>query len=162
MPGAPFGPSRPIPWLPLGPIGPGSPIIPYKMLEKFKQLGPSNQLKLGLGPSNQMKQGAEIKELTDIENFCIWQHPIRCCFSHSAAATVLIFIMITKGSWRPAERVATHSSRLQPSITCMPQLQPLCSAALVSKFTTLRSAMKAQVSFEIELNQTPTSQRVMG
>ena len=29
------------------------------------------------------------------------------------------------------ESVATHSSRLQPSIICMPQLQPLCSAALV-------------------------------
>ena len=27
------------------------------------------------------------------------------------------------------EIVATHSSRLQPSLICMPQLQPWCSAA---------------------------------
>ena len=37
------------------------------------------------------------------------------------------------------ESVATHSSKLQPSIICMPQLQPWCSAALVPKFTTLTS-----------------------
>ena len=42
----------------------------------------------------------------------------------------------------------THSSRLQPSSICMPQLQSWCSAALVPKFTTLKSGMKAQVSFE--------------
>ena len=29
------------------------------------------------------------------------------------------------------EPVAEHSARLQPSINLMPQLQPLCSAALV-------------------------------
>ena len=37
------------------------------------------------------------------------------------------------------ESVAKHS---------MPQLQPYCSAALVPKFTTLKSGMKAQVSLE--------------
>ena len=42
------------------------------------------------------------------------------------------------------ESVATHSSRLQPSIICTPQLLPWCSAALVPKFT--KSGMKAQVS----------------
>ena len=42
------------------------------------------------------------------------------------------------------ESLATHSSRLQPSIICMPQLQPWFSAALV----TLKSGMKAQVSLE--------------
>ena len=46
------------------------------------------------------------------------------------------------------ESVATHSSRLQPSIICMPQLQPWCLAALVLKFTTQKSWMKAQVSLE--------------
>ena len=46
------------------------------------------------------------------------------------------------------ESAATHSSRLQPSIICMPQLQPWSSAALVPKFTTLKSGMKAQVSLE--------------
>ena len=46
------------------------------------------------------------------------------------------------------ESVATHSSRLQPSIICMPQLQLWCSAALVPKFTTLKSGTKAQVSLE--------------
>ena len=46
------------------------------------------------------------------------------------------------------ERLATHSSRLQPSIICMPQLQPWCSAALVPKFTTLKSGMNAQDSLE--------------
>ena len=30
-----------------------------------------------------------------------------------------------------SEAVAEHSARLQPSINCMPQLQPSCSAALV-------------------------------
>ena len=44
--------------------------------------------------------------------------------------------------------VATYSSKLQPSIICMPQLQPWCLAALVTKFTTLKSGMKAQVSCE--------------
>ena len=43
-----------------------------------------------------------------------------------------------------SESVATHSSRLQLSIICMPQLQPWCSAALVPKF----ARMKAQVSLE--------------
>ena len=47
------------------------------------------------------------------------------------------------------ESVATHSSRLQPSIICMPQLQTWCLVALVSKFTTLKSGMKAQVGHEI-------------
>ena len=46
------------------------------------------------------------------------------------------------------ESVATHSSRLQPSIICMPQLQLWWSAALVPKFKTLKSGMKAQVSLE--------------
>ena len=41
-----------------------------------------------------------------------------------------------------------HSSKLQPSIICMPQLQPWCSAALVPKLTTLKSGMKAQVNLE--------------
>ena len=52
------------------------------------------------------------------------------------------------------ESVATHSSRLQPSIIYMSQLQPWCSAALVPKFPTLKSGVKAQVSLEttIELN----------
>ena len=44
------------------------------------------------------------------------------------------------------ESVATHSLRLQPSIICIPQLQP--SAALVPKFMTMRSEMKAEISFE--------------
>ena len=46
------------------------------------------------------------------------------------------------------ESVATHSTRLQPSIFRMPQLQSWCSAALVPKFTTLKSGMKAQVRLE--------------
>ena len=46
------------------------------------------------------------------------------------------------------ESLATHSSRLQPSIICMPQLQPWFSAVLVTKFMTLKSLMKAQVSLE--------------
>ena len=46
------------------------------------------------------------------------------------------------------ESVATHSSRLQPSIICMPQLQPRCLAALVPKFMTLKSGMKVQVSLK--------------
>ena len=33
------------------------------------------------------------------------------------------------------ESVAEHSSKLQPSINCMSQLQPLCSAALVAYLT---------------------------
>ena len=41
------------------------------------------------------------------------------------------------------ESVATHNSRLQPLIIHMLQLQPWCSAALVPKFTTLKSGMKA-------------------
>ena len=46
------------------------------------------------------------------------------------------------------EIVATHSSRLQPSVICMLQLRPWCLAALVPKFTVLKSEMKAQVSLE--------------
>ena len=46
------------------------------------------------------------------------------------------------------ESVATHSSRLLPSISRMPQLQPRCSAALVPKFSTMNSGMKAQASLE--------------
>ena len=46
------------------------------------------------------------------------------------------------------ESVATHSSRLQPSIICMTKLQHWCSAALVPKVMTLKSEMKAQVSIE--------------
>ena len=46
------------------------------------------------------------------------------------------------------ESVATHSLRLQPSIICKSQLQPWCSAALVPKFTTLKSGIKAQVTLE--------------
>ena len=51
------------------------------------------------------------------------------------------------------ESVVTHSSRLQPSIVCLLQLHPWCSAALVLKFTTLQSwnqgwTMKVQVSLE--------------
>ena len=44
------------------------------------------------------------------------------------------------------ESVATHSSSLQSSIICMPQLQPLCSAALIPKF--MKLGMKARVSFK--------------
>ena len=47
------------------------------------------------------------------------------------------------------ESVVTHSSKLQPSIICKPQLQPLRSAALVHNFMTLQSRMKVQVSLEI-------------
>ena len=47
-----------------------------------------------------------------------------------------------------SESVATHSSGLQPSIICTPQLQPWCSEALIPKFMTLKSVMKAQVSSE--------------
>ena len=46
------------------------------------------------------------------------------------------------------ENMVTHSSRLQPSISCMFQLQPLYSAALVPNLITLRSGMKAQVKLE--------------
>ena len=42
-----------------------------------------------------------------------------------------------------SENVALHSSRLQPSIFCMTQLQPWCSTVLVLKFTSLRAGMKA-------------------
>ena len=51
------------------------------------------------------------------------------------------------------EIVATHSSRLQPSVICMLQLQPWCSAALVPKFTILKSEMKAQVSLEMTIQR---------
>ena len=44
------------------------------------------------------------------------------------------------------EGAATQSSSLQPSNNCMRQLQPLCLAALVSKFTTLKSWIKAHIS----------------
>ena len=48
----------------------------------------------------------------------------------------------------PTECVATYSSRTQPPIIRMPQLQPSCSAALVPKITPLKSGMKVQVSLE--------------
>ena len=43
------------------------------------------------------------------------------------------------------ETVTIHSSSLQPSIICMPQLKPWCLAVLVP---TLKSGMKTQVSLE--------------
>ena len=49
------------------------------------------------------------------------------------------------------ESVTSHSSRLQPSIICLPQLQPWYSAALVTIFTTRESGMKAQVNLETKI-----------
>ena len=46
------------------------------------------------------------------------------------------------------ENMATHRSRLQPSIISMSQLQPLCLAAPILKFTTLKSGMKTRVILE--------------
>ena len=46
------------------------------------------------------------------------------------------------------ESVAPHSSRLQPSVIYISQLQPVCLATMVPKLTTLRSGMKAQVGLE--------------
>ena len=42
----------------------------------------------------------------------------------------------------------THNSKLQPSIICIPQLQPWCSAALIPKFTTLHDVMGLESTIE--------------
>ena len=54
----------------------------------------------------------------------------------------------------PPLKMCLHTKvRLQPSMICMRQLQPWCSAALVPKFTTLRSGMKVQIRIETTLEQ---------
>ena len=59
--------------------------------------------------------------------YLILSHCEAIAISHAFELTLFLWHMPVDAT----EGVAEHSSRLQPSSICMPQLQSLCSAALV-------------------------------
>ena len=101
------------------------------------------------GPVNIKK--AEISSQFFCPNICMhykginWYFLMKCIMKESC--NWINFISVVLCQTTPL-KVATQSTRLQPSIICTCQLKLLCFAAQVPKFTSLKSWMKAQVSLE--------------